>query len=385
MTRAIEIAFWLALLASLYPYVIYPLLAAAVGGLRKRDVKSAPFEPYVSVVIAAHNEAGCIERTVRNKLEQSYPSELLEVIVISDGSVDDTNDVLERLAAEHPRVRWGRQEPRAGKSAALNIAVEKARGDIIVFSDANSLYDPAAIRNIVRNFADPQVGYVTGKMIYRSADGSIAGDGCSAYMRFENWLRVQETRIGSVVGVDGGVDAIRRSLYRKLRADQLPDFVTPLGVVDQGFRVVYEPAAVLEEDALSDSESEFRMRVRVTLRALWALRDCARLLSFARDPLFAWQLWSHKLLRYLAFLPLTLALLLAVPLAALEPVYCGLLGGALGVLLLGALGSVRRSDHLVGRCARFVLYFALLNAASAVAVARFVRGERITVWKPRMG
>lgn len=370
--RALEIGFWLALWIGIYPYAIYPALTVVVGAIRGRVVRAgvAPFEPRISILIAAHNEADFIEQTVRNKLAQQYPAGLLEVIVVSDGSTDGTDDALRRLAAEDPRVQWVRQEPRAGKSSALNMAVARARGDIIVFSDANSLYEPSAVARIARNFADPEVGYVTGKMIYRSRNGSTAGDGCSAYMRFENWLRAQETRIGSVVGVDGGIDAMRRSLFRNLRSDQLPDFVTPLHVVAQNFRVIYEPAAILEEDALEDNRSEFRMRVRVALRALWAMRDCADLLSFRRHPLFAWQLWSHKLLRYVAFLPLAAALLLAIPLGIVEPAYRA-------VLLIAAV--------TLALAARPAQYFVLLNAACAVAALRFVRGERITVWKPRTG
>ncbi|MGH7106723.1 MAG: glycosyltransferase family 2 protein [Acetobacteraceae bacterium] len=385
MMRTFEVAFWVALWLGIYPYAIYPVLAALVGVIRRREVRSAPFEARVSVVIAAHNEAAFIENTVRNKLTQQYPAHLLEVIVVSDGSGDGTDDVVRRLAAEDSRLQWVRQEPRAGKSAALNVAVARASGDVIVFSDANSLYDPNAISRLARNFADPGVGYVTGKMIYRSLDGSIAGDGCSAYMRFENWLRMQETRMGSVVGVDGGIDAMRRSLFRQLRADQLPDFVTPLQVVAQNFRVVYEPAAVLEEDALEDNTSEFRMRVRVSLRALWALRDCAELLSFRRHALFAWQLWSHKLLRYFAFLPLALALLLVIPLAIVEPPYRAMLLAPALILLLTVAGIRRRSDGAAARIGRFAQYFVLLNAACAVAALRFLRGERITIWKPRAG
>lgn len=384
--QTLKIAFWLALWVGVYPYAIYPVLAALVGAIRRRDVRCVDaFQVPVSVVIAAHNEAAVIEQTVRNKLGQEYPPNLLEVIVVSDGSVDGTDDILRRLAAEDPRVHWIRQEPRAGKSAALNIAVAQARGDLVVFSDANSLYHPDAISQIVRNFSNPEVGYVTGKMIYRSGDQTTSGDGCSAYMRFENWLRVQETRISSIVGVDGGIDAIRRSLFRKLRSDQLPDFVTPLHVVAQGFRVIYESGAVLEEDALDDNTSEFRMRVRVTLRALWAMRDCAELLSFRGQPLFAWQLWSHKLLRYLAFLPLSAALLLAIPLAMAEPLYRALLLPAMAILLFAAVAIWLQSRGTTMRVARFVQYFVLLNAACAVAAVRFARGERITVWKPRTG
>jgi len=381
----LALAFWILILLGMYPFVLYPLLVALAGRMFHRTVNARPIEPQVSVVIAAHNEAACIERTVLNKLEQQYAAQCLEVIVISDGSMDGTDEILARLAQSQPRLRWRRQEPRAGKSAALNTAIELATGEIVVFADANSMYEPNAVARIVRNFADPEVGYVTGKMIYRGRDGSMVGDGCSAYMRFENWLRLQETRVGSIVGVDGGIDAIRRSLFQTLRADQLPDFVTPLRVVARGHRVVYEPEAVLEEDSLDDGAAEFGMRVRVALRALWAIRDSSALLSLRRHPMFAWQLWSHKLLRYLAFLPLLLAFALLLPLAITTPGYRLLLAAAIAMLLLGAIGQWFSETSIGGRVLRLLRYFVLLNAASAIAVLRYLRGERITLWKPRTG
>ena len=129
-------------------------------------------------------------------------------------------------------------------------------------------------------FTDPEVGYVTGKMIYTNPNGDAIGDGCTTYMRYENFLRVTETRAGSIVGVDGGIDAVRKSLYRQMAPDQLPDFVLPLNVVEQGFRVVYEPQAVLKEPALQNTGDEYRMRVRVALRSFWALKDKRHMLSF---------------------------------------------------------------------------------------------------------
>ena len=202
-----------------------------------------------------------------------------------------------------------RQEPRAGKTAAINKAVAEANGEILVFSDANSLYSDDALCRIVRNFADPEVGYVTGKMIYTNPNGEAIGDGCTTYMRYENFLRAAETRTGSIVGVDGGIDAVRKNLYRTMAPDQLPDFILPLSVVDQGFRVVYEPHAILKEPALQDAADEYRMRVRVALRSFWALNDKRHMLSFKRLKLYAWQLWSHKVLRYLCFIFMIIALI----------------------------------------------------------------------------
>jgi hypothetical protein len=201
-------------------------------------------------------------------------------------------------------------------------------------------------------------------------------------MRYENALRAAETRAGSIVGVDGGVDAIRRELYQPMRADQLPDFVTPLNVTEQGYRVVYEPAAILTEDSLSEGSKEYRMRVRVSLRAFWALWDKRGLLNPFRYGLFAWQLWSHKLLRYLAFAPLAAAVLINWALLDQGPVYALAAAGQ----VLFALGCVAAGRGLTNWSpARYCFYFFLLNSASAVAFTRFLRGQKQVLWQPRVG
>jgi cellulose synthase/poly-beta-1,6-N-acetylglucosamine synthase-like glycosyltransferase len=290
-----------------------------------------------------------------------------------------------QIAARDARVQLLRNETRAGKTSGLNRAMPRARGDIVVFADANSIYRPDAIAMLVRNFADPQVGYVTGRMLYVNSDGSLVGDGCSAYMRYENGLRAAETRLGSIVGVDGGVDAIRRTLFQPMRADQLPDFVAPLNVAHQGFRVVYEPQAVLTEDTLSAQGQEYRMRVRVALRAFWALWDKRALLNPFRFGLYAWQLWSHKLLRYLSFLPLAAAMILNWILLPTGGIYA--LGAAaqvaFAILCLAATAGMRGVGQLA--VTRYCFYFFLLNWASAVAFVRFIRGQKQVLWQPRVG
>jgi cellulose synthase/poly-beta-1,6-N-acetylglucosamine synthase-like glycosyltransferase len=341
--------------------------------------------PRVTVLTAAFNEARHIEATVRNKLAQDYPQHLLDVVVVSDESADGTDAIVERLAAESGRVRLLRQVPRQGKTAGLNLAMRSIDSEIVVFADANSIYQPQTIRKLVRNFADPGVGYVTGRMVYVNPDGSLVGDGCSAFMRYENALRAAETRIGSLVGADGGVDAVRRSLYAPMRADQLPDFVLPLSVVERGHRAVFEPQAMLTEDTLTQQSSEFRMRVRVGLRALWALWDMRVLLNPLRHGLFAWQLWSHKLLRYLSFLPLVAAMVLNWLLLPAGPIY---LAGAVAQLVFTLLVVVAMYGpaRLAGfSLSRYCFYFALVNYASAVALLRFVRGQKQVLWQPRTG
>lgn len=378
--------FWISLALLFYIYIGYPILVQLFSIKEKPVAKDDGYLPKVSILIAAYNEEKDIEHTIRNKIGLDYPRELMEILVVSDESTDRTDALVERLASEAPfPIRLVRQTPRQGKTAGLNLIAPLASGEILVFSDANSLYEPDALRKLVRNFADPEVGYVTGKMIYANPDGSVVGDGCSAYMRYENWLREKETRIGSVVGVDGGIDAIRTRLFKQLNADQLPDFVQPLKVNEQGYRVIYEPEAVLKELALDDSGREFRMRVRVSLRALWALHDMKQLLNPFHYGLFAVQLISHKLLRYLAFIPLLWLALTNLLLLEEGGIYTLFFLGQVAFYLLAWLG--RRYDDEKKRPFYLTLpyYFCLLNLASAHAAWRYVRGEKQVIWAPRVG
>jgi len=337
----------------------------------------------VSILIAAYNEEESIRATVENKLNMDYPEDKLEVIVISDESTDHTDQIVREM--NDKRIKLLRQQPRAGKTSALNIAVPATTGEILVFSDANSIYAPEALRKLVSCFNDPEVGYVTGKMIYTNPAGSPIGDGCSAYMKYENFLRHIETSLGSVIGVDGGIDAMRKNLYSPLSPDQLPDFVQPLKVVEKGYRVIYEPEAILKEASLKSSGDEYRMRVRVSLRALWALKDMRHLLLGSRGLLYAWQLWSHKLLRYGCFLFLSGAFFSNLFLWHAGQFYKLLL------LLQGSFYISALVSFLFEKFGRQIKllypiqYFIILNMASGHAFIKFITGKKQVVWTPRKG
>ena len=379
----VETIFYFSLLGIFYVYLGYPLCVYLLSKKFCRDVVKKPLLPAVTILIAAFNEEAVIAETIQNKLDLDYPADKIEIIVISDDSTDRTGQLVENFHLKN--VKLINQVPRAGKTSALNLAVPHAQGEILVFSDANSLYAQDALRQLVANFSDPSVGYVTGKMIYTNSDGSPIGDGCSAYMKYENFLRSIETRIGSVVGVDGGIDAMRKELYSPLNADQLPDFVQPLKVVEKGYRVVYESSAILKEASLQESGDEYRMRVRVTLRALWALKDMRQLLKGRGGMLFAWQLWSHKLLRYFCFVFLISALLTNIYLAIGSSGYLLFfylqLAGYLGAALSPVLTRLQR-DYLP---LRLLYYFVLLNISSLHAVIKFLAGKKQVIWSPRKG
>lgn len=383
-----QFVFWASLLLLFYIYFGYPLAVKVGAILNPRPIKkTGDYQPKVSILIAAYNEASDIEATLKNKLELDYPKEKLEILVVSDESEDGTDELVEMIAKQADcNVCLFRQVPRQGKTAGLNMLKEHATGEILAFSDANSQWDSKALSLLVSNFNDPEVGYVTGKMVYVNSDGSLVGDGCSAYMKYENWLRFQETEIGSVVGVDGGIDAIRTALFQPLRADQLPDFVQPLKVVEQGYRVVYEPGALLKEEALSDGNSEFSMRVRVSLRALWALRDMKHLMNPLKHALFAWQMISHKLLRYCAFVPMVTLAYAALYLAPFNGVYALAALGYAGFLILAWCGHKKESGgKSLSAIYSIPHYFVLLNLASFQACVAFLKGEKKVVWNPRKG
>jgi cellulose synthase/poly-beta-1,6-N-acetylglucosamine synthase-like glycosyltransferase len=382
-TFILKTMFFLCGLALFYIYAGYPALVFVLGIIRNRRVKKSAFEPSVSILIAAYNEENSIGSTLRNKLELDYPKDKLEIIVISDGSTDRTDAIVSEFAASG--VKLLRQEPRAGKTAALNKAVGAARGEILVFSDANSIFEPHALRNLLANFKDVTVGYVTGKMVYGSPDAGERGYGCSAYMRYENFLRVHETRAGSVVGVNGGIDAVRKNLYDPMGSDQLPDFVLPLKTVAKGFRVVYEPAALLKEESLKSPSDEYRMRVRVSLRALWALYDMKKLLGFGKDLVYAWQLWSHKALRYGAFVFMVGLYLTNWALCSAGPLYkvSFVLQNA---MYLGAIASAFLTKIDIDQKYLYLFkYFFLLNLASAHAFLKFLLRRKQVIWTPRKG
>jgi len=375
--------FYSCLITLVYIYIGYPMAVFLASRVLHRDVRKEPCEPVVTILIAAYNEEKHIMTTIENKLSLDYPHEKLEVIVVSDGSDDGTDDIVRSFC--NMGVKLIRQEPRQGKTAALNLAVPEASGEVIVFSDANSIYEKDALRRLVENFADPEVGYVTGKMVYVNPDGTMIGDGCSAYMRYENFLRNCETGVGSVVGVDGGIDAVRRRLYCPMRADQLPDFVLPLMVVEQGFRVVYEPSALLREEALKSSSDEYRMRVRVSLRALWALWDMKKLFDPCRYGIFSMQLVSHKVLRYLGIVFLVFLYTANALLLRRSWLY-NLTFFLQSLAILLAFSSLYREKRW--RSAGILgipYYFLLINIAAGRALVKFLQGEKQVTWTPRKG
>jgi cellulose synthase/poly-beta-1,6-N-acetylglucosamine synthase-like glycosyltransferase len=282
-----------------YVYAGYPLLILLISQFRRKRL--APVDPArqptISLIIAAYNEALAIRPRLDNALSLRYPKDRLEIIVVSDGSSDETAAIVRNYA--DPRIRLVELAERGGKTMAQNAAVRVARGEILVFSDATTVYDSDALGYIASNYADPAVGAVSGRYDYRDlCAGSPTSPGSSAFWKYENAIKRAQSRIHTLTGCSGCIYSIRRSLYTYLEADDCSDLVEPLHVVRQGYRVVFDERARAFEDTSATMKAEFRMRVRVAGHGIHALVRMRGLLNVFRHGWVSFQLFSHKVLRW---------------------------------------------------------------------------------------
>ncbi len=373
---------WAGLILTAYLYVGYPLILALLAWLRPRPVRRADARPRMTVIIAAHNEERWIGQKVTNTLSLDYPPERLEVVVASDGSTDRTESIV--ASCRSPRVRLLRLA-RLGKANALNEAVAAAEGDVVVFTDANSRVRPDALRNIARNFADPDVGGVCGAKVTLATDGDSTQVGEGLYWRYDQWQKSLETRVGSVFAADGTLYAVRRSLYVPLvELAQADDIAISARVVLQGRRLVFEPEAIAEEPAPGHGVSELRRKIRVTNHSLRALLGLGAPL-WTRG-LYSFEVISHKLLRHLSPFFL-LAVLLGAGGAAISDGFARLvLVAAAGFAALALFGAaVRERSWGSAQLLSFPYYFALVNLAAFLGTISVARGVRVASWSPRGG
>jgi len=374
----IEIVFWSAATLIVYVYAGYPLLLGlvrALGGARR--VAVGEHRPPLTLIVSAYNEAEIIGEKIANSLSLDYPADRLEVLVVSDCSSDATDAIV--AGVSDPRVRLMRMAERGGKTLGLNAAAREARGEILVFSDANAIYLRDALVNLTRNFADAQVGAVIGESTYSAAEGG-ADEEESLYWKYEIAIKRLESAIGSVVGGDGAIYAIRKALYRPMRADALSDFVNPLQIVRGGHRCVYEPAARSVEKAAGDFDREFRRKVRIVNRAWRAMMSMKDLLNPLRHGLFAVEIISHKLLRWLVPLFMAVALGANFALAGSGWFYAATLSVQLAVYLLVAVAYPLRQKVQLPRLLAVPFYFVMVNIASARGIVEAYLGKTYTTW-----
>ncbi|TWU19994.1 glycosyltransferase family 2 protein [Allorhodopirellula heiligendammensis] len=379
----IQFAFWIAAIAFLTPLALYPLSLWLLSQLKpvRRPGKALPT---ATLVISAYNEREVIGEKIRNALLLDYPADRFDIMVISDASDDGTDDIIREFDSD--RVQGCRMEQRAGKSAGLSRFCPSAAGDILVFTDANSMFHSDALSHLLCHFDAPEVGYSVGRQLYIDTEHAASCDSENIYWSFELLMKQWESRLSSVVGADGAIYALRKEHFAPLAAEDINDFLLPLQVIAKGFRGVFDYRAVCFEKAAPDFAGEFRRKKRIVNRSLYALLKVPAVLNPFRVGWFAWQVVCHKLLRWLC--PLFMVILLAT--SAVLSVWewqqgtLGIYSSALLCQLLAyALAGLHRVKYFQAiRLVYVCYYFLMINVASAQGIWMLARGQVIGKWKP---
>ena len=371
-----EFLFWLFAFGAVYSYFLYPLMLSA---LPRRTPQGAPSPelPAISLIVTAHNEAARLQRKLDNTLALDYPRGRLEIIVASDASTDATDSIAKAYADRG--VRLVRAEERKGKEHAQWHAIRAASNDILVFSDVATDLAPDALQRLAHVFADSRVGAVSSEDRFLTDSGEVVGEG--AYVRYEMWLRRLESRVNSLVGLSGSFFAARKVVCQQWDIAVPSDFNTALNCVRLGLVAVSDPDVVGFYRGIADERKEYARKQRTVIRGMAALARRADVMNPMRFGVFAWQVFSHKLMRWLVPWFLLGLLLVSVALAPAQAFYAFALVAQLAFYVLAILG---RTFVALRRSALFKIpyFFVQANAAIAHASVSFLMGKRVTVWNP---
>jgi Glycosyl transferase family 2 len=376
MTSALVILFWTGIFITFYSYLLYPLLLSRLQRRTPARAQSGA-QAAITVIITARNEARRIAEKLENTLALDYPRELLEIVVASDASTDATDEIVTRFA-DH-RVRLVRSEENKGKEHAQWLAIQTATTPLLVFTDTATRLQPGALRILAEDFNDPQVGAVSSEDELTSPNGEVRGEG--AYVRYEMALRRLESNAAGLVGLSGSCFAVRRSVCERWRTDTPSDITTALLCAQAGLRAISESRVKGSYQDLKDESKEFGRKKRTIIRGMTAVWELRESLNPFRYGLFALQVWSHKVFRWLVPVGMVLALVTGAALARDSALYrflflvqvAGYAAAALAQMSLGA----RKLMPL-----RIALYFTVANLATAAAMWDFLRGVRIVTWNP---
>jgi len=380
-----EIIFWGLVGVILYAYIGFPLLLWIRGRLLRISIKEADITPKVSLIITAHNEVETIGQKIDNILALDYPREKLEVIIASDGSDDGTNEIAMSYAGAGTKLL---ALPRKGKIPTLNEAVNHASGQILVFSDANSMYAPDALRSLVRPFSDPRVGAVGGNQCYiTNIERHTATIGEQMYWGFDRMLKRMQTESGNMISATGAIHAIRKELFKPLPLSVCDDFVISTRAIMQGYRLVFAQDAVAYETIAPSEEAEFRRKVRIFVRAfrsLWVVKDLLNPLHYG---FYSIQIFTHKLLRWLIGWLLILLFTISLTLFSEGFLYQLALIAQIALYGFALVAMVLRKTSLAEkklfRLFSIPFYFCMANGAAVVAWIQLLRGKRIDVWESK--
>ena len=360
-----------------HAYFGYPISLFLIGLVRKRSVARQDYFPSVSLIITVFNEEKRIREKLENTLSIAYPEGELEILVVSDGSTDSTDRIVSEY---HDRgITLLPVSVRRGKEHAQREAVAQAKGDLLVFTDVATMLEPGSLMRIVSNFADPTVGCVSGEDRLIGVGGSTGGEGL--YVRYEMWLRRLETEAHSLVGSSGSFFAARREVCRDFSGDMQSDFRTVLNSVRMGLRAINDPGALGHYKDVSDSKREFDRKVRTVLRGLTVFIQNLEFLNFAKYGFFSYQYFCHKLLRWLVPVFLIATFVSNAFLIAEGPAFFSLF--LVQAIFYGyGISRILGTSRPLGTFGNIPVYFITVNASILLAWWKYLKGERIIMWKP---
>jgi glycosyltransferase involved in cell wall biosynthesis len=370
------IVFWLSVFAIFYTYVGYPLALYGISRVKGRDVKSnQEYCPPASLIITVHNEIRRIENKIKNSLDLDYPRDRLEIIFASDFSTDGTDDIVRKYADKG--FKLVRPDKRGGKEYAQKCAIGQAKGEIIVFTDVATMLEKDGIRKIVSNFADPCVGSVSSEDRFIDKEGKVSGEG--AYVKYEMLLRALETRVNSVVGLSGSFFAARKEVCQDWPVNIPSDFNTLLNSIKKGFRGISDPKSLGIYTNIKDEKKEFERKVRTITRGISAFTASIGLLNPLKYGFFSWQLFSHKLMRWLVPWFMLAAFTANLVIASKGKFYRIILFLHVLFYILAAMGPALSRISSIFKVPYF---FVSANRAIAVAWIKYIKGERFVTWTP---
>jgi cellulose synthase/poly-beta-1,6-N-acetylglucosamine synthase-like glycosyltransferase len=375
-----SIIFWSALSLLFYVFIGYPCLLKLLGLIsrQQKDISDPDFDGSavsVSIILSVFNEAPVIAEKIENFLALDYPDDNLELIIISDQSTDRTNEIIRSY--ESQRIRILIQSQRQGKTLNLNLGVTKARGDIVIFTDANSMFATDVVKKLMHHFREPTIGLVSGRSVYLDSKNSNEEIG-GTYRAYEEMIKAMESRIGSIVGADGAIYALRKELYEPLRSEFINDFAHTGQVVLNGYQAISEPDAICREVVDETHRDEFARQTRMMAQSWLIYFSQIGELLLKGKLIYAWELTSHKLLRWLV-LPIIAGLFLANILLLQEgEFYIVIFAGQLFFWVLVGLGKYMKSSFL-----RFPYLFFMVHYAAILGFLKLLTGNIYTTWTPR--
>lgn len=378
---------WLCIGMLLYTYLGYPVLMYVLAKLRQRRSQHAPGQiapntnhqdwPFVTFLIPAYNEQNVIRQKVENTLNLDYPKERLRITVVSDGSTDQTNDMLASYSENE--IHFIARPKRRGKTTVLNKVIPKLEGEIIVLSDASGLLQPDALKKLVRHFKDPNVGCVSGVYSFETEDESLRSMTERIYWQYETFLKKYESQVHSVIGAHGALYGFRRHLFEPLDKKAInDDFILPMQIIRQGYRVLYEPDAIVIERESTNLNGEFQRRIRINVGNFQMIYVLHSLLNPKRGRV-ALQFISHKVLRTMS--PIFILLLPLACWLAEAPIYRLMLNLQAAFYLVGFLGYLQEFLGLRIRYLYMPFYFLMGNVAAVFGFVRFILKKQSILWK----